>query len=108
MSPGSPSGGEVMREGIDPHSWTRTNPRSEGFPEREELSDTRLNEPVPPTLDRSQAMEVVVDTGRATGGPRKLTLCSTLRRPGAPACGSRNALDGKSHQLDSPTLTSYR
>ena len=29
-------------------------------------------------------------TRRATEGPRKRTLCSTLRRPGAPACGSCN------------------
>ena len=33
------------------------------------------------TLDRSEAVEMVVDTRRATGGPRKRTLCSTLRRP---------------------------
>ena len=29
--------------GVGPHSWTRTNPRLEGFPSTDLLSDTRLN-----------------------------------------------------------------
>ena len=43
-----------MREGIGPHSWTRTNPRLEGFPSTDLLSDTRLNRKfdVTPELQR--------------------------------------------------------
>ena len=44
------------------------------------------------TLDRSEAVEMAVDTRRATEAPANV-LYGTLRRPGAPACGSRNTVD---------------
>ncbi len=50
------------------------------------------NSPAFLTPDRSEGVEMAVDTRRATETPANV-LYGTLRRPGAPACGSRNAVD---------------